>query len=60
MTDAVLSFQKIFDKKRIEYRSLYYESLRKTIIGSGVKIYNNDIISSPLVRGVKSLELWRE
>lgn len=60
MSDAVTNFQKIYDKKAISYRALYFQSIGKTAYGSGVKIYNNEIITKPLQRGYGSLELWQE
>jgi len=60
MTEAVTNFQKIFDKKLIDYRSLFYKSVDKTTKGSGSKIYNEDVITKPLAIGIRRLEVWQE
>ncbi|MBT4792903.1 MAG: hypothetical protein HON90_15110, partial [Halobacteriovoraceae bacterium] len=60
MSDAVTSFHKSFDQKLIEYRSLYFKSLKKTEHGSGVKVYASETIKAPLGDVVGGLILWQE
>lgn len=60
MSDEIMNFHKFFDKQLIEYRSLYFKSMSRTLVGSGSKIYNEDIILKPMGHGVKSVELWQE
>ena len=60
MTDAVSNFHKLFDKKTIDYRSLYFKALNKLNPGSGAQIYNADIIVSPMQNSVRGIQLWQE
>jgi len=60
MSDEVMNFHKFFDKQLIEYRSLYFKSISRTMTGSGTKIYNDDVMTKPLGGGVGRVLLWQE
>lgn len=60
MTVEVMNFHKFLDKQLIEYRSLYYQSVEKTIKGTGVKLYAQDLMTTPMKYGLKSVKVWQE
>ena len=58
MNEEISNIHKYFDNQIVEYRNLYYRSLSATIIGSGVRIYNNDIIKAQQRPSLGDLKLW--
>ena len=52
------SIHKYFDNQIVEYRNLYYRAVSATAIGSGARLYNEDIITKPKRVSLEKMSLW--
>ncbi len=58
MNSEMESIHKYFDNQIVEYRNLYYRAVSATAIGSGARLYNEDIITKPKRVSLEKMSLW--
>jgi len=58
MSSEMLNYNKFFDKKIIEYKTLYYKAIDKSDVLSGSRKYSNERMIKPLVHQLGNLSIW--